>query len=102
MFGDDAANRTFGGIAVDSKGNLFLNIAVLTADPALGGVIVALKDSDGDMLPDTLSTFVGPATGDSNPTTAASIVALPGGGIAVYGISVFQNQSSQVIIYPDA
>lgn len=99
--GGTAVNRSFGGIAVDDKGNLYLQVGVRTA-MSLGGVIIVLSDSDGNMIADMPAIYAGTTEDDPNPATAASLVVLPGGKLAAYGLRIFADTTTQVVIYTDA
>jgi hypothetical protein len=99
--GQNVINRSFGGMTVDEKGNLFVNIATRTSG-SLGGAILVFKDANGDSVPEMGSVFASGSQTDLNAITATSIVALGGGRLAALGISVFQGQTDQIVIYNDA
>jgi hypothetical protein len=99
--GKSTINRSIGGIALDSRGNLYVNVATQTAE-ALGGAIMAFSDSDGDLIPDKGVIFAAGSTSDPNAATASSIIPIGNGRFAIFALSLLQGQRNQIVIYTDA
>lgn len=108
--GNNPINFGFGGLAVDSKGNLYANAAIRVKNGTsanVDGLILVFTDTDGDLVPDSGDVFTAGDQSDLNPITASSIVAMPnpsgtGTRLAVYGVGLFQGQNTQVVFYDDA
>ncbi|MBI4854539.1 MAG: Ig-like domain-containing protein [Acidobacteria bacterium] len=98
-------NFTFGGMTTDNKGNVYLSIG--RSDNGLLGFIIALRDTNGDLIPDAAVTFAAGSADDSNPITSTSLAIRPmaGGGnqLFTYSINnVFRNGVLQIAKYTDA
>jgi len=104
-------NATFGGMATDSKGNLFINLVSINATSgALNGLIAVFSDTDGNLVPDTGKVFAARSDADNlNPLSASSIVVKPGpNGVGTQMITYSNNEifgglnRSQIAVYTDA
>ena len=105
---NQAINFGFGALAVDSKGNLYANVASkfkFAGITQLIGAIMVFTDSNNDSVPDKASIFVAATETDPNPTTASSIVPIVNSKgekqFFVYGINDVFLKPSQIIIYSD-
>lgn len=101
-------NFGFGGLALDSKGNLYANVASkfkFGSITQLAGAIMSFTDSNNDQIPDKASIFATATATDSNPTTASSIVPITNAKgeqqFYVYGINDVLAKASQIVIYND-
>ncbi|MBX7221530.1 MAG: hypothetical protein K1Y36_16385, partial [Blastocatellia bacterium] len=109
MLGGSPVNFSLGGLAVDSKNNLYVQVGN-AQNNTVGGAIVVFTDSDADGVPDKLasSVFAAPSNTDPIPNVASSIsvVPLPSGGnqFYVYGpIRIFgATNTTRVVVYTDA
>ncbi|MEW6735731.1 MAG: hypothetical protein AB1489_30850 [Acidobacteriota bacterium] len=106
---NDPINLGFGGLALDSRGVLYANVASKVEvgnNVAIGGALLAFSDSDADGIPDRSSVFAPETPADVNPITASSLVAVPNpsGGTRVYafGVNTIFDAPSQIAIYTDA
>lgn len=101
-------NATFGGLTVDNKGTAYMSAIGLGAT-SFTGFILALKDTNGDFIPDSVSTFAGASSSDLNPASATSLAVRPnpaGNGIQLFAYSINSVLSSsgvtQIVSYTDA
>jgi hypothetical protein len=101
-------NFGFGALAVDSKGNLYANVASkfsFAGLTQLTGAILVFTDTNNDSVPDKPNIFVSPTMTDTNPITASSVVPAkdPKGEeqFFVYGINDVFLKSSQIVVYSD-
>ncbi|MEW6732551.1 MAG: hypothetical protein AB1489_14575 [Acidobacteriota bacterium] len=100
--GNATINLSFGGLELDSKGNLYANLAFL-GNNSLGGFIGVFTDTDNDLIPDRLVEIFSPGGSDDlSAVTASSIVALDGGRFAVFELPVFRDQLTRIVFYSDS
>lgn len=92
-------NFSFGGMALDSKGNLYVNLADTSRAGSIGGTLSVFSDSDGDEIPDKLGSFVDQNTGTPAQITASSIVIEPNPN---GGNNIFFFTCSDLIFAPSA
>lgn len=100
------ANATLGGMTADSKGNVYVSIAT-TGAGGTSGAIVALRDTNNDLLPDSPVVFAAGGQQDLNPITSTSLAVRPnpGGGNQLFTYSfnaLFRNGVTQIARYIDA
>lgn len=103
--GSNPINFSFGGMAVDSKNNLYVSVCSKfkqNGNPTLGGAILAFADSDGDGIPDKPTVFAG----DESSITASSLAVEnnPAGGVKVYalGLNGIFGDPNIIAVYTDA
>lgn len=98
-------NFGFGGLALDSKGTLYANVAAKVKQGSLTlltGAIMAFTDSNNDGVPDKPSIFASPSSADPNPITASSLVFIDNpSSLMAYGINDVMSQPTQIVIYAD-
>lgn len=99
-------NFGFGGLAVDSKGVLYANVAMkaqIGSAISFSGAIMAFDDSNKDGIPDQPRLFISPDTFDTNPMTASSLTIVAGTKfqLLAYGVNDIISQPNQISTYID-